>query len=67
LIDENDVQGNKVDHKDETVQGDEVDHDDRTADWILSNPAGFVEEDGHTNRTDLPVSDCVREAGLCEC
>ncbi|KAL0152835.1 hypothetical protein M9458_051856, partial [Cirrhinus mrigala] len=48
-IDEIDLQGNKVDL------------DDRTANWILSNPDGFEEEDGRTNCTDLLVSDCMSE------
>ncbi|XDV11309.1 hypothetical protein PO909_000279 [Leuciscus waleckii] len=55
------AQRDPVDHDDEIVQGD-LDHDDRTANWILSNPDGFVEKDGHTYSTDLPdVSDCVSE------
>lgn len=44
------------------LQGKEIDLDDRTANWILSNPDGFDEEDGHTNCSDLfVVSDCVSE------
>ncbi|CAM4586209.1 unnamed protein product [Leuciscus chuanchicus] len=55
------AQRDPVDHDDEIVQG-ALDHDDRTANWILSNPDGFVEKDGHTYSTDLPdVSDCVSE------
>ncbi|RXN16245.1 gypsy retrotransposon integrase 1 [Labeo rohita] len=44
------------------VHGNKVDLDDRTANWILSHPDGFEEEDGRTNCTDLlVVSDCVSE------
>lgn len=44
------------------LQENKVDLDDRTANWVLSNPDGFDEEDKHTNCTDLPdVSDCVSE------